>query len=368
MRPAHDRSSRRSASASRRASYAARSRSAASRAGSSPASTASRTSSRIAAHAGRAAQPLVELVAHQRPGEVELLPGALVRPARRRRGARGGRAPAPRRRRRRRRCSAEQVTHRRRPLARARAPGAARRPARGRRPGPRCSRSPSALLTAITSAISRMPFLMPCSWSPVRARVRNRKVSTIPATVTSDWPTPTVSTSTTSYAGRLEHQHRLAWSPGRRRRGCRRTGEGRMKASRVDRRAAPSGSCRRAPSRRCAPTTGRRRARRPGGPAAVSRVPSASMNVDLPTPGTPEMPTRTAERPASRQQLGRAARAPAARCSGRDDSTSVIARDDRRAAAARGRPRPARRRRRHAPSVAELLAQLAPAGRAPTRR
>ena len=62
------------------------------------------------------------------------------------------------------------------------------------------SRSPSALLTAITSAISRMPFLMPCSWSPVRARVRNRNVSTIPATVTSDWPTPTVSTSTTSYA------------------------------------------------------------------------------------------------------------------------------------------------------------------------
>ena len=40
---------------------------------------------------------------------------------------------------------------------------------------------------------------MPWSWSPVRARVRNRKVSTIPATVTSDWPTPTVSTSTTSY-------------------------------------------------------------------------------------------------------------------------------------------------------------------------
>ena len=62
-----------------------------------------------------------------------------------------------------------------------------------------CSRSPSALLTAITSAISRMPFLMPCSWSPVRARVRKRNVSTMPATVTSDWPTPTVSTSTTSY-------------------------------------------------------------------------------------------------------------------------------------------------------------------------
>ncbi len=33
----------------------------------------------------------------------------------------------------------------------------------------------------------------------MRARVRKRKVSTIPATVISDWPTPTVSTSTTSY-------------------------------------------------------------------------------------------------------------------------------------------------------------------------
>ena len=29
-------------------------------------------------------------------------------------------------------------------------------------------------------------------------------------------------------------------------------------------------------------------------PSAVSRLPSASMNVDFPTPGTPETPTRTA--------------------------------------------------------------------------
>ena len=64
---------------------------------------------------------------------------------------------------------------------------------------PRVSASrSSALLTAMTSAISRIPFLMPWSWSPVRARVRNRKVSTMPATVTSDWPTPTVSTRTRS--------------------------------------------------------------------------------------------------------------------------------------------------------------------------
>ena len=58
--------------------------------------------------------------------------------------------------------------------------------------------SPSALLTAMTSAISRMPFLIPCRLSPVRAIVSSRNVSTIAATATSDWPTPTVSTSTTS--------------------------------------------------------------------------------------------------------------------------------------------------------------------------
>ncbi len=60
------------------ASYAARMRSAAIGAGSSPESTAARTSSRIGRDRGRATQSLVELVAHQRPGEVELLAGALA--------------------------------------------------------------------------------------------------------------------------------------------------------------------------------------------------------------------------------------------------------------------------------------------------
>src|SRR5688572_21891455 len=51
------------------------------------------------------------------------------------------------------------------------------------------------------------------------------------------------------------------------------------------------------------------------------------MNVDLPTPGTPEMPTRgtvalPADAPASSATRARAAE----RWSGRDDSTSVIAR------------------------------------------
>jgi hypothetical protein len=43
-----------------------------------------------------------------------------------------------------------------------------------------------------------MPFLMPCSSSPAPASMSTRKKSTIEATAYSDWPTPTVSTSTTS--------------------------------------------------------------------------------------------------------------------------------------------------------------------------
>ena len=58
--------------------------------------------------------------------------------------------------------------------------------------------SPSALVMAIMSAISTMPRLMPCRSSPPPASSKTRKKSTMPATVTSDWPTPTVSTITTS--------------------------------------------------------------------------------------------------------------------------------------------------------------------------
>ncbi|SLJ81968.1 Uncharacterised protein [Mycobacteroides abscessus subsp. abscessus] len=57
---------------------------------------------------------------------------------------------------------------------------------------------PSALLTATISASSSTPFLMPCNWSPVRANVRKQNTSTMFATVTSDCPTPTVSTRITS--------------------------------------------------------------------------------------------------------------------------------------------------------------------------
>ena len=60
-------------------------------------------------------------------------------------------------------------------------------------------------------------------------------------------------------------------------------------------------------------------------PSAVSRVPSASMNVDLPTPGTPEMPTRTAPPGRGRWSSAASSSRAASRCSGADDSTSVIA-------------------------------------------
>ena len=59
-------------------SYAASSRSAAAGAVSSPASTSAADLVADRRHAGRAAQPLVELVADQRPGELQLLLGALV--------------------------------------------------------------------------------------------------------------------------------------------------------------------------------------------------------------------------------------------------------------------------------------------------
>src|SRR5438105_3025090 len=58
--------------------------------------------------------------------------------------------------------------------------------------------SPSALLIAIMSASSTRPFLMPCSSSPAPGSINARKESVMSQTAVSDWPMPTVSTSTTS--------------------------------------------------------------------------------------------------------------------------------------------------------------------------
>ena len=314
-------------------SYAASSRSAAAGAGSSPASTASRTSSRIRrtpvewrsrwSSSSRTSAQVNSSCCWARfparPSAPSCSRWASTRPHR-------SSTPMS--------CSPETVTtggaHSPLPCTSRRAPASSRAAALAS-----SCRSPSALLTAITSAISRMPFLIPCSWSPVRARVRNRNVSTIPATVTSDWPTPTVSTSTTSYAAASSTA--IAWTvaratPPR----VPAAGEGRMKAfgladSFAIRVLSPSTE---PPVRMLDGSTARTPTR---WPCAVSRVPSDSMKVDFPTPGTPETPTRTAgERtPEASSSASVVSRSRAAeRCSRLDDSTSVIACDtaDRRCA------------------------------------
>ena len=93
------------------------------------------------------------------------------------------------------RCTSARACSTRRRRARS---GAGRRTARGAAALASTTCVPSALLTAMTSASSRTPFLIPCRLSPARASVSSRNVSTMSATCTSDWPTPTVSTNTTS--------------------------------------------------------------------------------------------------------------------------------------------------------------------------
>lgn len=59
-------------------------------------------------------------------------------------------------------------------------------------------------------------------------------------------------------------------------------------------------------------------------PSPVSIVPSASMNVDFPTPGTPLIPIRRAAPACGSSRLSNSWAS--TRCSARVDSTSVIAR------------------------------------------
>lgn len=59
-------------------------------------------------------------------------------------------------------------------------------------------------------------------------------------------------------------------------------------------------------------------------PSEVSSVPNASMNVDLPTPGTPLMPIRRAFPLCGSSSVSNSCAM--ARCWGRVDSTSVMAR------------------------------------------
>ena len=69
--------------------------------------------------------------------------------------------------------------------------------------------SRSALLTTNTSPISRMPALAAWMPSPMPGREQHERGVGGAATSTSDWPTPTVSMSTTSQPGGVEHAQRL---------------------------------------------------------------------------------------------------------------------------------------------------------------
>ena len=126
------------------------------------------------------------------------------------------------------------------------------------------ARSPSALVTTTRSASSMIPRLMPCRSSPPAGEASSTNRSVRSATATSLWPTPTVSTSTTSKPAashsRSASRVRRATPPS-----SPPDGEGRMKAVRVAGEAPPCGSCRRGSSRRCGGWWGRRPGPRPGG-------------------------------------------------------------------------------------------------------
>src|SRR5262245_32879023 len=142
------------------------------------------------------------------------------------------------------------------------------------------------------------------------------------ATAVSDWPTPTVSTSTTSYPAAstttMASRVALATPPS-----VPAAGDGRMNApGSVARRSIRVLSPRMEPPERFDDGSTARTATLC--PAAVRRVPSASMNVDLPTPGTPVIPTRRAAPECGVSSTS--SRCAKSRWSARLDSTSVMAR------------------------------------------
>ena len=198
------------------------------------------------------------------------------------------------------------------------------------------SSSPSALFTSTMSASSTMPRFIPCSSSPPVGSSSSTNRSVMSATAVSAWPTPTVSTTTTSKpAASQSRMLSRVWraTPPR----AAPEGDGRMKAF-----SSRARSAMRVLSPRIEPpvsaeegsmeSTATRRSR------ATRCLPSASMKVDLPTPGAPEMPMRMAP-PACGARRSSSAPAAAA-SSARVDSTSVMARASaRRSPASRGSTR-----------------------------
>ncbi|MBA7564993.1 hypothetical protein ES708_06662 [subsurface metagenome] len=143
----------------------------------------------------------------------------------------------------------------------------------------------------MASAISIIPRLIPCSSSPAPANINNRKKSTIECTAISDCPTPTVSIKMVSNPA-ASHKIMvslvfLATPPNEPA-----VGEGRINALG----SAASFSILVLspiilPLERALLGSMAKTASFLSNP--VTYVPSASINVLLPTPGTPVIPTRT---------------------------------------------------------------------------
>ena len=206
-----------------------------------------------------------------------------------------------------------------------------------------------------------MPRLTPWSSSPPPGAIRSTKTSVISATMVSDWPTPTVSTRTTSAP---QASTRRIVSRVRRRDAA----ERRLARARADEGAAapapaaPSGSCRRGSSRRSVSRRGRRR-----GPRASGRARRAGARGSRRSSTCRRRACRSA-RPAAPGAPGADARrgAPRPRRGGRrgSTSTSVIARASARRSPGgdrRGQPallRPSRKLHRRVLSALGLRPPL----------
>jgi hypothetical protein len=139
-----------------------------------------------------------------------------------------------------------------------------------------------------------IPFLIPCRSSPAPVMVTSMKKSTMERTVTSLWPTPTVSTSNTSNPAASQRSMvslLLRATPP----STPPEGEGRMKALAW----RESDSMRVLSPRMLPPVTlllGSTARTATRWPRSQSRVPNASIRVLLPAPGTPVTPIRMASR------------------------------------------------------------------------
>ncbi len=206
--------------------------------------------------------------------------------------------------------------------------------------------SRSALLTTNTSPISRMPALAAWMLSPMPGARSTSVVSAAAATSISDWPTPTVSISTTSQPA--ASRTRSAW-------GVVADSPPRWPREAIDRMKTPSSvacCCMRMRSPSSAPpekgddgSTASTPTRCPRARIAAMR---AAVVVDLPTPGEPVMPMMLA-----RPEVGASSRISAG-TSGEPSSMSEIRR-------AMSRTRPAR-----APATSAGTSRLTFGSRRPT--